>query len=98
MADLKINELRAATQDALLDFLRVDLAMCSTFLDLAEIELPSEGRSALEALGRAERGCETVEQFRLLVEEPKQRLEIEEELRALKSRLAIIRSKLSQIS
>jgi hypothetical protein len=84
MVGLKsLNELRAATQDSLLDFLRVDLAMCSTFLDLAEIDLPSDDQRALEAFSRAERGCEAIEHFRLLVEDPKQQLEIEEELHPL---------------
>ena len=91
MADQKSTaELVAATQEALIDFLRTDLAMCVTFADLAETELGLDRQGALEAFKRAERGYEIIEQFVMRVQDTTKRQEIEQKMNLLRSRLATL--------
>jgi hypothetical protein len=82
------NELKAASQDELLNFLQADLALCSTFADLAETELSIDRLGALEALARAEHGCEIIEHFAMQIQDPERRQETEEQVNLLRSRIA----------
>ncbi len=83
-------ELMAATQKNLIDFLRADLAMCETFVDIAETELGSDERHSVRAFNKAKRGCEIIEQLVMRVQDPTAQREIEQGLRLLESRLATV--------
>lgn len=88
------RDLIAASQAGLIDFLLTDLAMCSTFADVAKIELASDRQHALKALRNAERGCEIIEYFVMRIQDATRRQEIEQKLNLLRSRLTAIKSEL----
>jgi hypothetical protein len=87
MADLKSGEeLRAASQETLIDVLQTELEMCETFAALVETE--QDKRRALGAFRKAERGCELIQPFMERIQDVTQRREIEQGLDSLLSRLA----------
>lgn len=88
------DELRAATQAGLVDFLRADLEICSTFAEVAKTEASSDRQHAQEAIRRAERGCEVIGQFVMRIQGATQRQEIELELSLLQCRLTAIKGEL----
>jgi hypothetical protein len=91
MADLKsIAELRTASQDSLVEFLRTDLALCSTFVSLVTTELFIEDtEGAKQAFSKAERGYE---HFVTRVQDTAQRQELEQNLALLRSRLDALKA------
>ncbi len=92
MAEPKNIDLIAASQAGLVDFLRTDLALCSTFLDVAKMEAPTSRPHSLEALKRAERACEIIESLIVRVQDATDRQEIRLELNLVQARLAIFKS------
>jgi hypothetical protein len=84
------DQLKVASQSSLVDFLRTDLDMCSTFSDVAEMELSIDRKRALEAFNKAVRGCETIQQFVIRVQDETKRGEIEQALDVLRTRLTAI--------
>jgi hypothetical protein len=89
MANMKsAAEMTAATQDALIQFLHTDLAICATFAALVETELGLDEQGAFEAFNRAVRGCDTLQQVMLRVQDETKRLEIEQKLNLLQAKLA----------
>jgi len=91
MADLKSTaELKAASQEALINFLLTDLALCSTFAALAGTELGLDRRGAIEAFNNAEREYEIIEQFVMRVQDATKRQEIEQKMNLLRSRLVTL--------
>jgi hypothetical protein len=93
MADRKgTRELTTASQAGLVDFLRTDLSVCSTFLDVAKMEAATDRPHSLEAPKRAVRACEIIESLFNRVHDATDRQEIRLELNLLQSRLAIFKS------
>jgi hypothetical protein len=87
MAGLKgDDELRAASQENLVEFLRADLELSETFAALAETE--EDTQCALRTFRKAERGCELIYHFMKRIQDVTQRREIEQKLDSLLSRLA----------
>ena len=83
-----VAEMTAAMQDALIQFLHTDLAVCATLAAVVETELGLDEQGALEAFTRAARGCETIQQLLQRVQDATKRLEIEAELNLLQAKLA----------
>ncbi len=91
MAGLKSSaELMAATQKNLIDFLRADLEICETFLDICATELRSDRQHAVQAFNKAVRGREIIGHFVMKVQDPIAKREIEQNLKSLESRLATL--------
>jgi hypothetical protein len=99
MAALKsADELKAASEACLIDFLRTDLALCSTFADVAESELSNGPERALEAFKKAVQGCDIIEQFVGRIQDETKRREIEQNLDLLQSRLTAIQGQFERRS
>lgn len=89
------EELKSASQDSLINFLRADLALSSTFADLVGTELSMDKQGALDAFAKAKRGSEIIGHFARCVQDPAQRQDIEQQLNLLESRLSTISELLS---
>jgi hypothetical protein len=86
--DISRAERQAATEQDRYDFLRTDLALCSTFVDLVETELDYEHVEIAERVfSEAERGYATVQRLLAYVRNPEQYREIEQGLGELRTRL-----------
>ena len=58
------SELQAQTEENRIDFLRTDLALCFTFIDLAKTEIAMDDReAAISVCGKEEDGYATVTRF-----------------------------------
>ncbi len=83
------SELHAKTQRDRIDFLQTDLALCFTFMDLADTELGSmkDRDAALRVMGKAEEGHATISHLLLNVDDGPQKDTIQEQLAQLRARL-----------
>jgi hypothetical protein len=89
MADLPTpRDLHAKSQSDLLQFLRTELSLCSTFAELAvtDLDAPEDAR---QALAKAESGCSNIERFLPQFDGP--------EKQAIEQALVDLRKKLDSI-
>jgi hypothetical protein len=85
---LKFADLFAKGQQAQVDFLRTDLALCHTFADLAKTEFEiNDPAGVQQAFSKAEDGYATMSRLLRLLHNPTHREEIEQGLRDLRTRL-----------
>jgi len=89
MSDLpRLSEMQADTEQNLVDLLRADLALCTTFADLVLTELMLEDwQAAQSALARSEEGYATVTRLLTKVKDGRHRLSIEQQLNNLRTKL-----------
>ena len=89
MADLpEWAELRAATSQSRIDFLRTDLGLCFTFADLAKTEREIGDRAAAHrVLEKAEIGYGTILRMSADVDNADQKHEIVQKLTELRAKL-----------
>lgn len=83
---LRLPQLLAEGQRALVDFLETDVALCFTFTDLALIDIDSP-ESSTRALASAEQGYATITHLLLRVSDPSRKEALNEKLGALRVRL-----------
>jgi hypothetical protein len=90
-----LADLTAATQETLLCFLRTDLEVCSTFLDITETELTRPGlEHARHTFKQAEHGYDSIKRFTGRIANPEQREKLETGLASLRSRLDALKPRL----
>lgn len=84
----KLSDLQALTDLNRVDFLRTDLGVCFTFVDLAKTEREiGDLAAAHRALQNAERGYTVVLRISADVKNIEQKYEIEQKLTELRARL-----------
>jgi len=89
------SELHARTEQNRVDFLQTDLALCFTFIDVAETELAMGDREAARrALDKAQDGYATIDRFAPEVENPEHHNDIERKLRELRSALDALHNRI----
>jgi|tagenome__1003787_1003787.scaffolds.fasta_scaffold20981873_6 hypothetical protein len=98
MADLpRFSDQESATDRDRIDFLRTDLDLCFTFVDLAETERASGDTDAAQSvLDKAEHGYSTITYFLPRVENDDQKQEIQRRLLELRVRLDAEKSHLAR--
>lgn len=84
------DDLLATAQANLVQFLRTDLAICTTFADLAETEKLINPEHAQRTFVHAEQGAETIERLLPRVEDPTASEEIQQGLGVLRLRLQML--------
>ena len=86
-------ELHATSQQAHLDFINTDLALCFTFAEVAatELVLMNDKGAAKRALAKAENGHDTLTGFMVRVDDGPQKREMESKLIELRTRLDRLR-------
>jgi hypothetical protein len=96
MNDLRsLSELRAETEENRIDFLRTDLALCFTFIDLAQTELETGDRdAAMRVCAKAEDGYATIAGFVPEVNNPEHRNHITQRLAELRAVLDVLQQRL----
>src|SRR4051794_17014067 len=96
MSDLRtLSELQAETEENRINFLRTDLALCFTFIDLANTEIESGERdAAMRVCAKAEDGYATIARFVPEVRNPEHRSHITQKLAELRAVLDVLQQKL----
>jgi hypothetical protein len=95
MNDEQLDALILRSQLARLDFLRIDLAMSKTFVDLAITEaVMGELDAAPRALAKAKQGYATIQRLVLNLNDPHQRNEILQRLGELRAAIDIAQQRL----
>lgn len=87
-----LSELHAETEQNRIEFLRTDVALCLTFVDIARTELAmGEPGAAKRASGKAEQGYITITHFLPYIRKDEERQEIETKLIELRLALDSLR-------
>ena len=83
------SELRATTQQNCTEFLKTDLDLCFTFIDVAHTELESMKNrdAAIRVIGKAEEGHATITRLLLHLDDGPEKETIQQQLIALRARL-----------
>jgi len=96
MDDFGFAELKSTTEQCRCDFLRVNLELCNTYIELAQTHLNVGDRQAAHRIfERAEIGHATIGRFLADVQNVKRRREIERQLTTLVRRLQSLKASLS---
>ena len=96
MSDLRsLSELRSETDENRIDFLRTDLALCFTFIDLAKTEIEIGDRdAAMRVCSKAEDGYATIARFVPEVNNPEHRNHVTQRLAELRAGLDVLQQRL----
>jgi hypothetical protein len=96
MSNLRsVSELQAETEENRIDFLRIDLALCFTFIDLANTESETGERdAAIRVCAKAEDGYATIARFVPEIKNPEHRSHITQKLAGLRAFLDVLQQKL----
>jgi hypothetical protein len=91
----ELRALRAETEENRIDFLRTDLALCFTFIDLAKTEIETGDRdTAMRVCAKAEDGYATIARFVPEVNNPEHRNHITQRLEELRAVLDLLQQRL----
>ena len=88
-----ISKLHAQAQQDRISFLKTDLALCSTFADLADTELRvmGHGEATIRAQGKAEEGHARMTELLVHIDDSVQRDGLQKGLNDLRAKLNILR-------
>jgi hypothetical protein len=93
----RIRILRGETEERRYEFLQADLAMCTTFVDVATTEWKLGDRNASgQALERAEKGYSTIQELQSGLQREEYRMLIADKMGTLRDKLDHVRELLKK--